>query len=585
MDNKNKRNIPTDNDDLISNGDFWKDEPSAYFGNRRNPYTRKYESPDRNNFYSRQEDFQQNRRQSPYYTQPNYSNIPQNPQQPYNREYAEQPKKKTSVGMIVMLIAVVIFFAVIIMAMSTIMKAMVDKGNNKPVNADGDNLIIAENTTETTPQTTSETTTETVTEEVTEAVTTEKTVKFADVQTATNAPVTEIVTVTVIVEVEKTTEKQKQTQEQTTTQTQKQTQEQKQTTAQTQKQSQEQKQTTAQTQKQSQEQKQTTAQTQKQTQKQTETQKQNQQNQQIKPLYEYTVNNYSLPIYNKPEYDGTVIGRIEDRGTYAIVEESEHWGKLADGGWIDFDTAETIGYMGEKVTAYVATKSDPLSMRYTPDKKSKLITSIPKGTSLTVYETADNKWYYTTYNGKSGFVSADYLSFSKPAENDLTVYDTPNYACVATKNDALNIRDTPSSNGKIIGSIPKGKYIDVYTTSNSKWYYTTYKGVSGYVSADYVTLILSGDFYGYDSDYNGYYHYPDDNSQNSANGGTYDNTWAVIATQKDPLNLRSYASTGADVVTTIPKGTSVYVEVYGSDWCYISWNGYTGYASTQFLAF
>lgn len=154
--------------------------------------------------------------------------------------------------------------------------------------------------------------------------------------------------------------------------------------------------------------------------------------------------------------------------------------------------------------------------------------------------------------------------------NNYEIYSGSYSGCVVTKSDPLNIRSTPDKNGKVLGSIPKGKYIDVYMTSETGWYYTTYGGVSGYVSADYIELILSGGYYDY----------------GIADGDGHNGDWATIATKSDPLNLRSSPSTSASIITSIPKGSSVYVNYeYDSTWCYVTWGSYSGYVVTQYLAF
>lgn len=426
-----------------SNGTVYADSPSRYMRNSGSNYNTQYADPNNppsnnggtvyadtpsgymqntgsmyNNPYGTQNTYNNPPPQQPFMQQPQFSNIPQNPQQPYNRQYAEQPKKKSSTGMIIILIAVIIFFAVVIVSMSTIMKAMLDKGNTKP-NTDRDNEIVAEKDDDDDEKTT---TTAKTTETETETATTEVTAKP---QTVTEAPVQDIPeTVTAVVEVEKP---------KTT-----------------------------------------------------------------KPVdnsFSYTVNHYSLPIYDKPSYDGHVTGRITDRGTHTIVEQSDHWGRLKEGGWIDFSTAETIGYLNDAGYAYITTQKDPLNVRYTPSKNSKVLTSIPKGTQVYVYETAESDWYYTTYNGVSGFISADYISF--------------------------------------------GQQQQVYNV-----------------------------YYG------------------SLDSLGHNGVWATIATQSDPLNLRSSPSTSAGIITAIPKGTSVYVNYdYDSNWCYVTWGQYSGYVSSQFLAF
>lgn len=142
-----------------------------------------------------------------------------------------------------------------------------------------------------------------------------------------------------------------------------------------------------------------------------------------------------------------------------------------------------------------------------------------------------------------------------PVQNYTDIYDFGFYGCIMTQKDPLNVRSEPSKSAKVVTSIPKGTSVYVYYTSEYDWYYTTYDGKSGFVSADYVTT------------------------------EQYHPMTAVIATKSDPLNLRETASKSGKIITTIPKGTTVNVIEYGDDWCYISWGQYYGYASTDYLAF
>ena len=57
----------------------------------------------------------------------------------------------------------------------------------------------------------------------------------------------------------------------------------------------------------------------------------------------------------------------------------------------------------------VATKSDDLNMRDKPDTNGNVIASIPNGTQIDVYSCSTNGWYVTSYNGKTGYVSADFV--------------------------------------------------------------------------------------------------------------------------------------------------------------------------------
>ena len=420
-----------------------------------NPFTDNYG----NNFYS--------------HNTPNNNYIPpqNNYNEPFNRQYADDSVRKSSKGVYILLITVIICFAVIIFLMFTLMHSMIDGGNRK--SDSNNNIMLSENFTGAESQT--------------EIITTAPPVTTAlRIET-----VTEIVTVIVEVTSPPATEPVVQ--------------------------------------------------------------------QPSFNPYTYTINNYCLPIFKDSRYDSDITGYITDKGTYTIVDQSGNWGKLKSGaGWINFDDASSEGRVSYIGAGYVSTESDPLNLRTAPDKNSKTLTSIPKNTSVEVYATDADGWYYTTYKGKSGFVNSQYITFGNPPA--ISVGEFYGSGVIATQKDPLNVRSEPSKNASIITAIPKGTSVDLYSTNEPDWFYTTYNGKSGFVKSDYIS------FCSHDYNY-------------------VESLTAYINTKSDPLNLRASASTDSAIVTAIPKGTSVTVIDYGDSWCYIEWNGYTGYASTQYLAF
>ena len=56
------------------------------------------------------------------------------------------------------------------------------------------------------------------------------------------------------------------------------------------------------------------------------------------------------------------------------------------------------------------------------------------------------------------------------------------------KTTNLNIRNTPSMKGAIIGKIPVGGYGDVLTLTNDDWALIDYQGTVGYCSRKYIDL-------------------------------------------------------------------------------------------------
>ena len=59
---------------------------------------------------------------------------------------------------------------------------------------------------------------------------------------------------------------------------------------------------------------------------------------------------------------------------------------------------------------YVDIDSGVLNLRYRPNTDSEILAEIPKDTSLYLYPSGTEGWYYTFYENKWGYVSADYIA-------------------------------------------------------------------------------------------------------------------------------------------------------------------------------
>ena len=114
--------------------------------------------------------------------------------------------------------------------------------------------------------------------------------------------------------------------------------------------------------------------------------------------------------------------------------------------------------------------------------------------------------------------------------------------------DAVNFRSGPSTSYSSLGSFNKGDKVEYLGTSGS-WVQVKYDNKTGYVYGSYV--------------------------------GDYSYTKYVIATT---LNVRSGAGTSYSVLGSLSKGTKVEVISTTNGWSKISYNGSTGYVSSQYLS-
>ena len=88
-------------------------------------------------------------------------------------------------------------------------------------------------------------------------------------------------------------------------------------------------------------------------------------------------------------------------------------------------------------------------------------------------------WYRVNYDGKTGYMSADYVT-SRTSAGDLR--------CVArVTGDGLNLRSGAAASGAVLATASRGEYVDVSGFENG-WFRVQYSGKTGYMSGDYLTL-------------------------------------------------------------------------------------------------
>lgn len=66
------------------------------------------------------------------------------------------------------------------------------------------------------------------------------------------------------------------------------------------------------------------------------------------------------------------------------------------------------------IDAYVRYVTTKLNMRYGPGIEYEIITSLPRGTVVSIDENCDCKWVLVEYCGKIGYISTKYLSSIPP---------------------------------------------------------------------------------------------------------------------------------------------------------------------------
>lgn len=59
--------------------------------------------------------------------------------------------------------------------------------------------------------------------------------------------------------------------------------------------------------------------------------------------------------------------------------------------------------------------------------------------------------------------------------------------------------------------------------------------------------------------------------------------WGTVTTDGSGLNIRSYPGTNGNIIGSIPNGAAVMISGETNGWYVVSYNGVTGYSSSQFI--
>lgn len=138
-----------------------------------------------------------------------------------------------------------------------------------------------------------------------------------------------------------------------------------------------------------------------------------------------------------------------------------------------------FGSSTTSVKALGVVSGSDVRMRAAADGSSAIITTLGKGAAVAVTG-MENGWYQVKYDGKSGYMSAQFVD-AKSSASGLS-------ANGKVTGDSVNVRASAGTGGSVVTSLSKGAGVTV-TGFEKGWYAVTAAGKSGYVSGDYVALV------------------------------------------------------------------------------------------------
>ena len=136
----------------------------------------------------------------------------------------------------------------------------------------------------------------------------------------------------------------------------------------------------------------------------------------------------------------------------------------------------------EQAIAVGATTGSSLRLREEPSTSASIVATLNKGVAVAILANETDGWYKISYNGKSGFVSADYMVVDQ--DNVFTAYGRAN-------GDGINVRSAASTEGEVLATVSKGAIVTVNGFENG-WYNVTCEyGTEGYIRSDFLDLTSS----------------------------------------------------------------------------------------------
>ena len=211
-------------------------------------------------------------------------------------------------------------------------------------------------------------------------------------------------------------------------------------------------------------------------------------------------------------------------------------------------------------------KADKLRLRAAASTSSAILAAASKGSSITLLGTETNGWYKVSYKNVVGYMSAEWLNVTEPYAEETAEpagetgsTDDASKAPAAAASDTapvvtasvLNVRSEPSTAGERLGTLKKGDEIEILETLDG-WYLVTAGDLTGYVSAEYISL-----------------------------DGTVPEEGVVLYRG---LNVRTGPGTSYSRIGTLKMGSTVTVLGKSGDWYQVSSGSLTGYASAKYIS-
>lgn len=248
----------------------------------------------------------------------------------------------------------------------------------------------------------------------------------------------------------------------------------------------------------------------------------------------------SIILRQEQSNTSPIVAILSSNSELDILDTLDGWYEVSSNGIVGYVQRELVSTENDsQCIGYATVTADALYLRSSPSTEADILTSLPTGVSFQITSNDTEGWYGAIFNGQSGYVSSDYITFSESLSSGY----------VQVTADVLSLRAGAGTDFAKLKVIPEGTLLTVSGTYGS-WFQVTYDGYTGYVSGAYVSSTTE----------EGYQYYPD-----------------FVKVTGDGLSLRKESSTEGELMANIDEGVIVEVVDKDGDWFKVKYDGQVGY--------
>ena len=209
--------------------------------------------------------------------------------------------------------------------------------------------------------------------------------------------------------------------------------------------------------------------------------------------------------------------------------------------------------------------ANSLNVRSGASTSHKVLGTVSKGKTVEIKDT-QNGWHQINFNGNNGWVSGKYISSTTSTGSSTSTAQSTKKGTITA--NSLNVRSGASTSHKVLGTVSKGRTVEIKDTQNG-WHKISFNGGHGWVSGKYVSTTSAS---------------TGGATSGSTSTGTTQTVIKTGTVTTSSLNVRSGASTSYSKIGTVTQGKKVSIYAESNGWYKISYNGGYGWVSKSYVS-